>query len=190
MPWMTSRWLVAALLLLIASPASGQWKENGRAAPDEPWRRSDGSFGAMLFLTRNLKGFQEQWAKPASHDYQPRLDPTEEGVRGETVSTVVLFHGCTAGLDRRCNAEATFRLLRPDGSLYGQHTGVLWRSEPPPAPNLQMSAAHMAFEIELDDPLGTYRVEVIVLDRVSGRTLKLVRPLAVSDVPASSRKRD
>jgi hypothetical protein len=187
---MTSRGLATALLLLIAAPASAQWKENGRAVADEPWRRSDGSFGAMLFLTRDLESFQEQWARPASRGHQPKLDPTEESVRGETVSTVVLFHGCTAGVDRRCNAEATFRLLRPDGSLYGQHTAVLWRSEPPPAPNLQLSREHMAFEIELDDPLGTYRIEVIVLDRVSGRVLKLVRPLTVSDVPASSRKRD
>src|SRR5262245_15718440 len=113
-----SAWQLLALLMIVGSPSGAshaQWNQNGKPVPDEPWRRSVGTFGAMLLLTADEKQFFEQWDQPARPGYTPNLKPTQSAVRGEKVTAVVFFVGCKADPGGNCSLRADFKVTRPDG---------------------------------------------------------------------------
>ncbi|HEM45492.1 MAG TPA: hypothetical protein ENO23_00435 [Alphaproteobacteria bacterium] len=147
---------------------------------DVPWRRSDGPFGAMLLITDEWLAFEEAWDHPPSSDYRPHISTTETAARGDTVSIVILFQGCQANPSGACQALADFRIVKPDGSVYADHPGApLWSETPPRPGHLQLGAAQLHFEIEPNDPIGRYAIEVRARDMVAIRNVALVQHLEV-----------
>jgi hypothetical protein len=173
-------WLLAIGAVLLAGSASGQWQQNGEPVPDEPWRRSDGDFGAMLMLTDRADDFLAQWQQPARPGYRPSLHSVSEARRGDTVTALILFTRCEASVLGECRSDLDWRVVRPDGSLYASHREVeLWNAPPPPRGALQLGAGELTFEIERDDPFGRYEIHADVHDRVGDRRVSLVRVLTV-----------
>jgi hypothetical protein len=161
--------------------AWGQWREEGKEVPDEPWRKSVGGFGAMLLLTDKPDAFFEACNKPPSPDYKPEISSPGDIRRGSKVVAVVVFTNCRGDEKGNCDAEVDFKLLRPDGSVYAEHKGAeLWRGKPaPPDPFLQLGLANLGFEVEPDDPVGEYRLEAVVRDKIAKVEVLLVRRIKV-----------
>lgn len=104
-----------------------------------------------------------------------------EAVRGDVVAAVILFSGCASDGVGRCNTLADFRVLRPDGSVYAEHAdAIVWRQAPVDGSGLQLSQAHLAFEIEPEDPVGVYEIHATVRDLIAGKSVALVQTLAVA----------
>jgi hypothetical protein len=157
-----------------------QWHQNGDPVGDEAWRRSDGSFGAMLLLTKQPEQFIEAWQRPEAPGYTPELKRASEARRGETVAAMILFGRCGTDAFGNCNARADWKVLRPDGSTYAEQADTeVWLLPPPPPKNLQLGASRLALRIEPDDPLGTYQIRAVVRDRVARRRVTLVQELVV-----------
>ena len=174
--------LIAAMLFCsLVTTTHAQWRDAGRVVPDTEWSKSDGALGAMLLVTDDPEGFFERWAKPPSPDYKPEIMTVSTARRGETVMAIIIFIGCAANPDGNCVSEVDYKVLNPDGSLYGDlKKGELWKDKPaPPDRYLQVSVANLAFKIEEDDPFGTYQLEAVVRDMVTNKQLKLKQTLEV-----------
>lgn len=156
-----------------------KWQQDGRAVPDEAWRRADGPFAAMLLVTDEPNEFLEAWARPASPDYKPYVHRVSETRRGGVVAAMILFARCAPDASGNCRSVVDFRVLRPDGSVYAEHRAPLWDGAPPPYTSLQLGTAHMVFEVEPSDPLGSYRIEAIVRDQIAKRRVALSQELSV-----------
>lgn len=166
---------------MTAATAHAQWRQNGEVVPDEPWRKSDGEFGAILLLTDKPEAFLEQWSRPAKPGYVPSIKTVAEASRGDVVAAMILFARCTPAESGKCRSTASFKVIRPDGSIYAEHTGaVLWQEAPPAKASLQVAEAHLAFEIENDDPLGVYKIQTTVRDLIGGESVTLTQELGVS----------
>ncbi len=160
------------LLALIVTAAHAQ--------SSETWQRSDGEFSALLIVTDEIETFLEAWSKPAAPGYSPPVKPAEKTARGEVVTAVVLFSGCSPAEDGNCSCDADFTVLRPDGSVYGEQRGVsVWDFPPPPGRNLQLSNGRLEFRIGAHDPAGSYRIQALVRDLVATRQVILEWKLEV-----------
>lgn len=178
---MAKRLMIFAVgFLLSAALAHGQWKQGGKDLPDAPWRKSVKDFGAMLLFTDKPDAFFEAWSKP-DPQYRPNISSPGQVRRGSTVVAVVVLTNCRSDDKGECNAEVDFKLLRPDGSIYGEHKGAeLWQGKPAPHKgNLQLSVGNLAFGVEPDDTLGRYTLQALVRDKVANIEISLTQNIAV-----------
>ncbi|MCU7852827.1 MAG: hypothetical protein KZQ80_11485 [Candidatus Thiodiazotropha sp. (ex Monitilora ramsayi)] len=173
-----------ALILFVGS-TNAQWNEGEerRPVPDTPWRSSSGDFGAMLMITNDPDGFFEEWNKPPSPDYKPNMSTVSEAQRGDVVMAIILFSGCSADQVGDCNSQVDFKVYKPDGSLYSEHSnGELWSNKPAiPQGSMQVSVSNLGFKVELDDQLGEYRIEAVVRDMNAKKSLKLVQTFRIEE---------
>src|SRR5688572_10122102 len=106
-PMTSARFLIALLLAVTTLPVTAQWTANGEAVPDEPWRRSSGTFGGMLLITTDVNKLYDEWAKPDP----PNVTFTNSAERNVPVSAVVFFTGCKS-VKGNCRVEVDFTVLR------------------------------------------------------------------------------
>ena len=135
-------------------------KGNERTA-DSSDRKSVGGFGGHLIVVENPQAFIEQWLKPET----PNITTVTSVDRGVLIGAFVLFAGCKPNAQRICNSEVDYMVYKPDGTLYAERKKQpLWKDEPPPTPNIQLSSAILAFRFEKNDPPGEYKVKAKVSD--------------------------
>jgi hypothetical protein len=148
-------------ILILASPAFSQWKKNDKSTGDAPDRKEVKGFGGQLVVVKDPQGFVQEWLKPET----PHINPASVVERGEVLGAFVLFAGCKPDTQGACNAEVDYTIYKPDGGLYAERKEQpLWKEEAPPAPNIQMSRAILAFKLEKADPVGEYKVKAKVHD--------------------------
>ncbi|HXM36465.1 MAG TPA: hypothetical protein VN920_14825, partial [Pyrinomonadaceae bacterium] len=64
-----------------------------------------------------------------------------------------------------CNAEVDYMVYQPDGTLLAERKSEpLWKEAAPPAPNIQLGKAILAFRLEDGDAAGEYKVKARVSD--------------------------
>lgn len=168
--------LVLLLSSLLVAPAFAQWKEKGVPIPDEPWRKSAGTFGAMLLLTDKPAEFLVAWESPET----PTIETTEIAERGKPLFAFVVFLGCAEVLGV-CNSSVDFTVFRPDGGEYASHKDLeLWQNLPgPPKDALQLGVGYLGVGIEPDDPAGKYTVKAKVRDLIAGRDVEIQQHFTV-----------
>lgn len=173
-------WIFTVLVLWSLS-ATAQWNENGVPLRDTSSSKAKDGFGAMLLLTDDAQQFVAAWqSSPPEH--WPTLKTTDRAPRNKQVVAFVFFSGCRSA-NGVCDGTVDFTMLRPDGSIYAEHTGLeLFQGKPPkPEYNLQLSVANLAIIIEPKDPLGRYTIKAKVRDNVAGTVLELAAPLEAVD---------
>ncbi len=177
--------------LLFACSASAQWYEgqgkDRKLSQPETWQGSVGNLGAMVLITNDPEGFFEQWNKPPSPDRKPELSTVSKVKRGDVVMAIVVFSGCSADKSGNCNSKVDFKVINPDGSVYADISdGELWIEKPAiPKGFLQVSISNLGFEVEPDDQIGEYRIEVTVRDLVSELELGLLQTLVVEEASSN-----
>lgn len=150
-----------AVILLMGLVAQAQWRKEGKTLEDGPDRKSVNGFGGQLVVVKDPKAFIEEWQKPE----MPRINPASKVNRGELFGAFVLFAGCKTDEQGACKAEVDYLIYHPDGSLYVERKGQpLWKEQPPPAPNIQLSRAILAIRFEKNDPVGEYKIKAKVSD--------------------------
>ena len=171
------------LVMGLATMASAQWYlHDGKTLEGVDFAKYKGGFGAQLWLTNDLEGFIESWARPKD---PVQMKVSNRAERGKPIDAVVLFSNCKAGPDGFCDATVDFRVLRPDGSTYGRFENTeLWLKKPPPVKDaIQPGIQTLGVKIEPEDPDGEYRVEATVRDNVRGVTHHLVQSFWVGTQP-------
>jgi len=148
-------------ILFAASPAFSQWKQNNERAADTPDQKAVNGFGGHLIVVENPRDFVQEWLKPES----PNINPAKDVKRGDSLGAFVLFAGCKQDSQGVCNSEVDYTIYKPDGSVYVERKGQpLWKEQAPPAPNIQLGSAILAFRIGQNDPAGEYKVKAKVSD--------------------------
>ena len=177
------RFVIVAAIVLVALPVSGQWVEGDSPASETPWTGNSGPFGAILVVTDDSEGFFEEWNRPPDPERPPSINSTQLALRGERVDAILVFTGCQPNPEL-CDVAVDYRVLKPDGSTYAEQEGVpVWKGAEVPEGRLQLSEQNLGLAFEPDDPLGVYRVEALVRDRVADRSIALETELSVSDPP-------
>lgn len=157
------RYLGAILLLFLiaGSAAFAQWKKEGERTGDAPDRKAVGGFGGHLIVVENPREFIQEWLKPET----PKIKSATDVKRGESVGAFVLFAGCKQDAQGVCNSEVDYTVYKPNGSLFAERKGQpLWKEQAPPAPNIQLGRAILAFRLGKGDPAGEYKVKAKVSD--------------------------
>jgi len=145
-----------ALLCAVALPGVAQWRDEKGATPPSDSMKSIDGLGAALFLTYNEPDFVRQWTDLPEGE-APNLRLAKKAKRGDAVTAVVVYSGC-GDETRECNAKVDFKVLGPDGSVYGEQVGALGGSGRAKPGLLRLSPALMRITIEPKDALGRYTV--------------------------------
>jgi hypothetical protein len=179
---MNAKILVLLMLSLTSASLFAQWQSEAGPVPDTEWRKSQGDFGAMLVVTDKYEEFLKSWKQPSSEKHTPSISLTSRVRRGGKITAFIIFMNCKAHASGNCDLEVDYKVLRPDSSIYAESNGVeLWKAPKKPFNGLSRGAATLAFEVELDDPIGVYRIEAVVRDKVANYKLPLVQELQVME---------
>ena len=148
-----------------------------RHAPPASATERSGDFRATLVLAEDKAAFQDVWDRPATAR-EPAIWTLDRIAVGEPVYAFVLFSGCAPDAAGRSLTEASFEILRPDGSsLVSVPVFPLWNGRSPPAGHLQMSEKSLDIAFDEEEPLGSYRIRSKVCDRGSQRCVELSLPI-------------
>ena len=170
---------VATFVVLLSSGAGvAQWTADGKPVPDNAWRQSKEGFGILLGLTDKPVDFEEEWAK--STRVVPISMPSSI-MRNSPALFFLIFRGCPENAEGNCDVVEDLRLLKPDGSVYGEMKDVsFWQGQPGPSGKTIARATHaFGFSIDDDDPAGEYTMKVNVRDRVRNSSFTLERRFSV-----------
>ena len=165
------------ILLSLAAASvcySGTWKQDGKPVPDTSWAKSDGDFGAQLVFTDKPDELFATWEKPGPVVV---LSETPTAVRGgPPIVGVIFFTGCATNDRGNCELTVDFKVYRPDGKPWTPQSGEMWVDRPaPPANHMQLSVGNIGLKVEPEDPLGEYRVQADILDKVTKKHMILER---------------
>ena len=172
------KWFLVLLIALLPLSAQGGWIDPaGKPIPDTESMRSAGDFGIQIVLTPNESQFRETWN---SSPTPPKLRATNTVRLGETVSALLIFHGCTPNVNGVCDVVSEFILEGPDGSKTLAGGGPVWSGKPMQQSFLQLGKSSMTAGFDKTDPVGDYKITANVKDNVSGRALSVMARLKVT----------
>jgi len=163
---------IGVFLLVLVFDASAWIDRAGNPLPDEPDRKSIGSFGAWLVLTDKESQAFTNWATPSESVY---LGTTNQIEKGKILTALVTFSGCGADENGNCNLLVKYKIMQPDGAVYADLPyQEAWINKPAPTNrSLGMSISYIRVVIENDEPLGKYTVQAKVVDRNLNISLEL-----------------
>ena len=131
------------LLALTTLPALSQEKETERAG-DARDRKAVNGFGGHLIVVENPREFIQEWLKPET----PQIKSATDVTRGESIGAFVLFAGCRQDAREVCNTEVDYTIYKPDGTVLAERKAQpLWKEQAPPASNVQLGKAILAFDL-------------------------------------------
>lgn len=163
-----------AMFAVCAVPLSfaGWVDKQGNAIPDSDHMKSAGDLVAQLVVTDNEAEALKNWGTPSESVYLPTSDTIE---RNKIVSVFIVFGGCAPDQYGNCDLRMKIAIFQPDGSVYSQLPETeVWSNKPVPANrSLGLSVGYVRVRIEPNEPLGQYRVQTQITDRVSGNELLL-----------------
>jgi hypothetical protein len=140
-----------------------------------------GDFCAILSLIseENLKELD----KP--YHLAPVLTQLREAKVGDHVVVILSFAGMNLADDLSANVSYDLKTFRPDGAIYSgsDHKDIvaLKRKVPQRFAVFDNRPMLIMLRFEPQDPRGTYRVEALVKDNISGMTLKLVKEITLKE---------
>lgn len=141
----------------------------------------DGDFCAMLALISeaNLKELD----KP--YDQAPILTELDEVKTGDHVVEKISFSGVGLADDLSADVSYDIKTIRPDGTIYdgAAHKGVvaLKRKVPQRFSIFDDQPMILMIRFEPQDPRGTYRVEAVVTDNISHKTVTLAKEVTLKN---------
>ena len=166
-------WLAFLSFLSVSTLAhalQSTWIENGKPAPENPARASNGAFGATLVLTDDWEGFLKRWDQPTAGF---ELVTVRHIGKGQPLMSAVIFTGCKADKSGNCSVSGDFRVVDPNGKTYADQRGANIWSLPPPDPMLQLSVESLGVSLDPPDPLGTYVLTATITDKIAKKTIEL-----------------
>ena len=177
---MNSLRALAALILFLPLGITAGWIDReGNKLPDTHDQKAIGDFGAWLLLTGNVEQAFKNWNTPSETVH---IDTENKFKRNEYVSALVVFSGCGEDEIGNCNVAVKFKVLNPNGSIYADlPLQEAWIGKPSPGKALQMSIGYIMVKIEDHEPIGTYEIEVNVLDLNLKQNLSLSSQFHVSE---------
>lgn len=172
------KWYLTLLVALLPLFAQGAWIDStGKSIPDTESMRSAGDFGVQIVLTADEVQFRHTWN---SSKTPPKLSTTNTVRLGQSVSALLIFHGCAPNAGSVCDVASEFIVEAPNGSKTPAGGGPVWSAQPMQLRLLQLGQASMTVGFDRTDSVGDYKISANVQDKVSGRALAVVARLKVT----------
>lgn len=130
--------------------------------------KSVGELVAQLVITDNEPQALKNWGTPSQSVYFPTTDKIE---RNKIITAFVVFGGCAVDVNGNCDLKMQITVYQPNGAIYSKLPVMeVWSGKPvPPNKSLGLSAEYMRVRIETGEPLGKYRVDTKIMDKISGK---------------------
>jgi hypothetical protein len=111
-----------------------------------------------------------------------KLSTSSETQRNKPTFITFVFSGCAPKADGACDVSADFRILAPDGKVYGeQNAEPIWPRAPLAENILMLSDAKLGLRIEDGEALGGYTVRILLRDNVAKRDITTEDVIHVSE---------
>lgn len=166
--------LLLVTFLAISPPALADWvnKNGGVSFPDTDARKSKDSFSAEIVLVEDDQALFADWLSSST---SVKINAVNNVRVGKGISAFILFSGCKTDAAGNCNVTMQFRVIRPDGEVYGESTEMeVWQNRPAPkSKSIELSIRYMKIIIEPKDQVGKYVIDASVKDKNAGTTLQL-----------------
>ncbi|WP_299426033.1 hypothetical protein [Sphingomonas bacterium] len=113
---------------------------------------------------------------------------TTKTVANRPLFTFLIFRGCKANAEARCDIVADFVITRPDGTINDENKGVVvWDKAAPTDPKKPyLGDGALGYGVDDEGPFGDYRVVATVTDRVAGVTLTTELTLTIAPGKAAA----
>jgi hypothetical protein len=172
--------LIAILFMFTLSTLTyaENWYEDGK--PNQQSNTGGvGDFGAMLLMTADADQALKNWFASPSEGFHVSTDSEVE--RNIPIEALIVFSGCKANEQGHCFTEVDYRIVAPDGSIYGDFKNTeLWKDKPEiPVGKFGLAVDRIAVSIEDNELLGEYEVVCTVRDLNAGVAFKIMSNFTV-----------
>lgn len=170
------RAVVGALVIAVCSIAAAQdfgWRDkDGKPTPDTESRKSSDGFAGWL-LTTSDPDWEAKWNTP-EHE-TPMFTGAETVRKGETIFTLIFIVNPKPDAKGDVNVSCDLKVTRPNGttSIDEKNVDCLKGKLQGNPHNMRLAAPVLGFVGEPADPVGTWRVDVILRDVPRGVTMDL-----------------
>jgi hypothetical protein len=103
-------------------------------------------------------------------------------VADKPLFTLLIFRGCKADADGKCDIVADFAINRPDGTVNEDNKGVVvWNKAAPADPKKPVIGdGALGYGVDSEGPFGDYRVVATVTDKVAGTSVTTEQTLNIA----------
>lgn len=155
---------------ILAAPALAQ---------PRPYEGKSGTLAARLIMVDDVAAFWRTWRGPPP----PKVRETNTVTPFKPATAMLIFTGCKAGANGKCNVAVTYSIVGPDKRPYGKPlSGTAYSGPPAKGTALIASPAKLTMKIESNEKPGPYLITAVVTDRVSGSSVTLRRGV-IAGVP-------
>jgi hypothetical protein len=165
-----------------AKPAPKPKPKNLRLVDPLSHAEQDG-FGVLQTAAPDATRFIADWklgvgAKTAS----------TSTIANKPLFTFLIFRGCKANAEGKCDVVADFVITRPDGTTDESNKGVaVWNKAAPADPKKPyIGDGALGFGTDEEGPFGDYRIVATVTDRVAGVSVTTEQTLTIAPGPAAA----
>jgi len=167
-----------------AKPAAKPATAKPRAAKPKPKlappalniAEKDG-FSVMQVAARDAATFTAAWKIGNG-----QKEASTHTVADRPLFTFLIFRGCKADADGKCDVAADFVITRPDGTTNEDNKGVvIWNKAAPADPKKPtLGDGALGYGVDSDGPFGDYLVVATVTDKVAGTSVTTQQTLTIA----------
>ncbi|MDP0563002.1 MAG: hypothetical protein QS721_12025 [Candidatus Endonucleobacter sp. (ex Gigantidas childressi)] len=163
--------LLSAFILLSPLAKAGWLDKQGNPIPDSDNLKSVGELVAHLAITDTGLEALTNIDTLIQNIHSPGLNKIK---RNQEITAFVVFGGCAVNAEGKCDLVMNITVYQPDGTVFSDFTDMVVLSGIP-APNGSISAGteYIKIIIESDEPLGKYKIDTEVIDKVSNNSMML-----------------
>jgi hypothetical protein len=154
------------------------WRENGVIVPDTPSKAHDGPFLVHMFVVDDAERLYRDWFNKPEN---PRARHVATARPGTEIEVVVVFVHCQADTSGNCQVWGTATVTTSDGRTLIDKAAVPLYVNHPPLPGAALGISEHGLGMVIEELEGSYKFEMLVEDRVSGRKVALVQELAADN---------
>ena len=139
-------------------------------------------FGVMQVAASDAAAFIAAWKIGDG-----AKNETTRTVADKPLFTLLIFRGCKADADGKCDIAADFAITRPDGTINEDNKGVVvWNKAAPADPKKPMIGdGALGYGVDSEGPFGDYRVVATVTDKVAGTSVTTEQTLTIAPALAA-----
>jgi len=139
-------------------------------------------FGVMQVAASDAAAFIAAWKIGDG-----AKNETTRTVADKPLFTLLIFRGCKADADGKCDIVADFVINRPDGTVNEDNKGVVvWDKAAPTDPKKPMIGdGALGYGVDSEGPFGDYRVVATVTDKVAGTSVTTEQTLTIAPALAA-----
>jgi hypothetical protein len=108
-------------------------------------------------------------------------------VADKPLFTLLIFRGCKADADGKCDIAADFVITRPDGTTNEDNKGVaVWNKAAPADPKQPtIGDGALGYGVDSEGPFGDYLVVATVTDKIAGVSVTTQQTLTIAPALAT-----